>query len=273
MERESFLDFNVGPGLFWGWGWLALVGIIILLGILLLPWFFFLLNLQALLGNIDPANRRMSPGKVWLNFIPVFQLGWFIYTVIKIRESLEAEFKARQWFVDGDLGYNVGLTAGILWIASFFIGWIPFFGWLLAVGGIVCWIIYWLRVSDLKSRFDVGPAWNPAPARSTPGFGYPPYAVRYPHVRASRPAPGAAEGDTPPPVEQSAEGSAAETPAGERRAGERRKRERRRSAKRSDEVRTAEQAPAEPVELRCEACGASHDEGDWFCRKCGARLL
>ena len=106
----------MGPGLFWGWGWLALVGIIILLGILLLPWFFFLLNLQALLGNIDPANRRMSPGKVWLNFIPVFQLGWFIYTVIKIRESLEAEFKARQWFVDGDLGYNVGLTAGILWI-------------------------------------------------------------------------------------------------------------------------------------------------------------
>ena len=35
-------------------------------------------------------------------------LGWFIYTVIKVKDSLQAEFRARGWFIDGDLGYNVG---------------------------------------------------------------------------------------------------------------------------------------------------------------------
>ncbi len=148
------MNVDVGSGLFWGWGWLAGVGVIILLGIFLLPWFFFLLNLQNLLEHVSPANRRMTPGLVWLNFIPIFHLGWFIYTVIKVKDSVSAEFQSRGWMIDGDLGYNVGLTAGILWIAAFFIGWIPFIGWVLPLAGVVCWIIYWLKTSDLKHRLE-----------------------------------------------------------------------------------------------------------------------
>src|SRR5512133_310839 len=126
-----------------------------MLGVFLLPWFFFLLNLQGLLNNLAPENRRLSPGHVWLNFIPVFNLAWFIYTVIKVKDSVAAEYRARGWYIDGDLGYNVGLTAGILWVASFVIGWIPFIGWILPLAGVVCWIVHWLRVTDLKSRLDV----------------------------------------------------------------------------------------------------------------------
>jgi hypothetical protein len=215
----------------------------------LLPWFFFLLNLQTLLHNVNPANRRMSPGLVWLNFIPVFELGWFIYTVIKVKQSLEAELRARAWFVDDDLGYNVGLTAGILWVASFFIGWIPFIGWVLPVAGIICWIIYWLKTSDLKTRLDSGPAWSRAPYASQHPPVYPPYPLRPAQSRG--PQAGGAESQDAPGTDRKP--PEAESPG-------------------EETVEEAHESEVEPPDLRCPYCGAHFDPGDWFCRKCGSRL-
>jgi hypothetical protein len=244
----------VESGLFWGWGWLAGIGVIILLGVYLLPWFFFLMNLQALLSNLSPENRRMSPGKVWLNFIPIFQLGWFIYTVVKVRDSLSAEFKTRGWFVDGDLGYNVGLTAGVLWVASFVIGWIPFIGWVLPLAGTVCWIIYWLKISDLKNRLDARPAWNRGqPMMYPPAF--PPYGARYPRAREFREDGWAtAQAGEKPDGEATAEAAEPSEPDENAPAGE------------------STGADQDPRAYRCAACGAHFDPGDWFCRKCGSRL-
>ena len=183
---------NIEPGeLIFGWTWLAGVGVIILLGVFLLPWFFFLLNLQNLLNRISPPNRGMAPGLVWLNFIPIFHLGWFIYTVIKVRDSVSAEYQSRGWRLDEDLGYNVGLTAGILWIAAVFIGWIPFIGWVLPLAGVICWIIYWLKIADLKNRLEGPPAWVRSGVYP---YGYPPavapYAVPYPQPYVPPAAPG-----------------------------------------------------------------------------------
>jgi len=230
---------DLGSGLFWGWGWLALVGVVIVGGILLLPWFFFLLNLQNLLEKLSPANRRMTPGLVWLNFIPVFNLGWFIYTVIKVKDSLSAEFQSRGWMIDGDLGYNVGLTAGILWIAAFFIGWIPFIGWVLPLAGVICWIIYWLKISDLKHRLEGPPPWvRPGvyPAMYPPAV--PAYAAGYPQPYVP-PAAVAAPVVPPPP--------APIEPSGD-------------------------EPTAETKETRCGACGSKLDPGDKFCRSCGLPL-
>jgi zinc-ribbon domain len=225
--------------LFWGWTWLAGIAVVIMLGVLLLPWFFFLLNLQALLNNVAPPNRRMPPGHVWLNFIPVFNLGWFIYTVIKVKDSVGAEFRTRSWFVDGDLGYNVGLTAGILWVASFVIGWIPFIGWVLPLAAVICWIVYWLKMADLKNRLEARPAWNrPYQQMYPPAF--PPDGPRYMTDREVT-AVGGAQGTGQP---------------GDARS----------------EDPTGEHDQEQPRDYRCPACGAHFDEGDWFCRKCGSRL-
>jgi hypothetical protein len=236
-------DVDIGSGLFWSWGWLAGVGIIIMLGVFLLPWFFFLLNLQTLLTNVSPENRRMSPGLVWLNFIPVFQLGWFIYTVVKVKDSLTAEFRSRGWFIDGDLGYNVGLTAGILWVASFVIGWIPFIGWVLPLAGIICWILYWLKTSDLRNRLDAGPAWHRGQYQPMYPPAYPPYGGRNPQGAPRTAAPPPGEGAEP------GEDGAKQAEPSEDTTGE-----------------------TEARDYRCAACGAEFDPGDWFCRKCGSRL-
>jgi hypothetical protein len=170
----------------WGWGWAATVGAIILLGIFLLPWFFFLLNLQTTLNRVSDRNRAMPAGHVWLNFIPVFNLGWFIYTVTKVRNSVRDEYQTRGWAPEGDFGYNVGLATGILAIATFFMGWVPVVGWALGIAQLVCWIIYWLKTADLKNRLSAGERWQrptpyPPPTYSpAPGYRAAPQATHPP---------------------------------------------------------------------------------------------
>src|SRR3990172_1062494 len=153
----------------WGWGWASAVGSIIVLGIFLIPWFFFLLNLNNLLERVDPRNRAMPPGHVWLNFIPVFNLGWFIYTVVKVRDSVKDEYAARGWAPDGDFGYSVGMATGVLAIVAFFFGWIPFLGWLVSIAALICWILYWLKTSDLKARLGQEGMWRPGGPQGYPG--------------------------------------------------------------------------------------------------------
>jgi hypothetical protein len=266
---------RIPPGdLFVGWTWLAGVGVIIFLGVLLLPWFFFLLNLQNLLNQVSPANRKMKPGLVWLNFIPLFVLGWFIYTVIKVRDSVVAEYQTRGWIPDGDLGYNVGLTAGVLLIAGFFISWIPFIGWVLPLAFLVCWIIYWLKTSDLKQRLEGPPAWGrfgAYPPVYPPGYPapLPPSAGRYPQPYGPQPygppgAPGA-PGTAPaqpggPPAAAPLGGAGAEPPTAAAAGA---------AAAAAGEDTTAE---TEAREKDCGACGSKIDPGDRFCRSCGLPL-
>ena len=239
----------------WGWGWAATVGGIIVLGILLIPWFLFLLNLQTTLNRVSVQNRAMPAGHVWLNFIPVFNLGWFIYTATKVRDSVRAEYQSRGWPPDGDFGYNVGLTTGILAIASFFIGWVPVVGWGIGLALLVCWIIYWLKTSDLKNRLGSGDRWQgfapyspySQPPYKTPQAAWPPPA---------RPvAPGTSASGT------SASGAPVAAPPATTPAA-------------SPEGESPAQPPtADEVGAKlCAGCGAPFDPADRFCRSCGLRL-
>ena len=142
----------------WAWGWLPLAAAIVLLGIFVLPWFFFLLNLHTLLERVSPENRAMPPAQVWLNFIPLFSLGWYLYTVHQVRDSVKAEYMARRWPLDKDFGYNLGLTSGVLGVVSFFLGWVPLLGWACSIGALVCWIMYWFKTHELNSSLLRGTA-------------------------------------------------------------------------------------------------------------------
>jgi hypothetical protein len=194
---------------------------------------------------------------VWLNFIPVFCLGWFIYTVIKVRDSVRAEYGARGWPAEGDFGYNVGIAAGVLWIAAFLFWWIPFIGWLLGIGWLVCWILYWLKTSDLKKRLDEGTAWRgtaPSQPYSAPGQ---PYSGSMPPYGAPRP-PAAATPYTSGPRPSSAYAAPATAATVAATAA-------------PDATAVSEAEEGERRRL-CAACGASYDLGDKYCRSCGLPL-
>lgn len=128
--------------------------ILVVLAILLIPAIFFFLSLQKCLDRISEQNREMSPGLVWLNFIPLFNLGWIIYTVVKISNSVKNEGRSRNTTELGDGAYGVGLAMGICNIASI----IPYLGFLTAIAAFVLWIIYWVQIAGINRKLEGAPS-------------------------------------------------------------------------------------------------------------------
>ncbi len=117
--------------------------VLLLLAIFLVPLIFFLLQLQKLLNACTPGSRQMDPGMVWLNLIPLFSLGWMIYTVIKIRDTLKIEFPARNIETDDpEFCFPIGLAMGICSACSI----IPFINYLTGIASLVLMIIYWIKM-------------------------------------------------------------------------------------------------------------------------------
>ena len=150
--EELFSDEDVFVGLF--------VGLIILGYLVALV--FFLIAQQNTLKVIKPQNRRMRPGEVWLQLIPLFNLVWQFIVVARISDSIRNEINDRT--VNSFLGiadpvfandltrrptYDMGLTFCILSLC----GCIPLLGGIASLAGIVCWIIYWTQVVAYKNKF------------------------------------------------------------------------------------------------------------------------
>jgi hypothetical protein len=136
---------------------------------------FFLLNLRDVLRQVGPQNQKMAPNLVWLNFIPLFGIAWMFITVIRVRDSVRAEFVTRGWAPHGDYGFGVGLAYAILSI---------FLGLFTVVPFLICWGIYWSRTSELKNQLMHGRpplGWVPSPPspgqRGPTGYGSSPGMV------------------------------------------------------------------------------------------------
>jgi hypothetical protein len=120
-------------------------------GILLLPQIFYLLTLQKTLNLVRPENRHMEPGLVWLALIPIFSIIWNFFIVTKVAESLRLEFKQRNIPTGAEKpGYSIGLAYCILVCCTI----IPVLGLLTSIAGLVCWIIYWVKISGYKAELE-----------------------------------------------------------------------------------------------------------------------
>ena len=108
---------------------------------------FFLLTLSRTLAAVSDANRQMEPGMVWLNLIPLFNLGWIFIPVIKLGDSLVREAADRS-LEFGDGGKALGIAYGALIISSF----IPFIGILTGLAGLVVFILYWVKIAGYKNQ-------------------------------------------------------------------------------------------------------------------------
>jgi hypothetical protein len=122
-----------------------------LFGILLLPLILYLLTLQKTLNLVRPENRHMEPGLVWLALIPIFSIIWNFFIVTKVAESLRLEFKQRNIPTGAEKpGYTIGLAYCILVCCTI----IPVLGLLTSIAGLVCWIIYWVKISGYKAELE-----------------------------------------------------------------------------------------------------------------------
>ena len=119
----------------------------------------FLAAVGRVLRRVSPEHRRMEPGQVWLNLIPVFNLVWATVTVERVAESLRSEFRERG--MDGPserYGRSSGLTvlallaSGVLFYPAFICYPIAFF----------YWVGYWRQLNRYAERLKPG-AYSPPP--------------------------------------------------------------------------------------------------------------
>jgi hypothetical protein len=116
----------------------------------------FLMTLQKALRECSPRNRTMEPGQVFLNLIPCFSLVWTFITVNRMTESLRHEFRDRGMRSQEDYGQGVGTTYAVLMVCSL----IPYLGSLVAIGALVCWIIYWVKIAGLGRELREAPSYR-----------------------------------------------------------------------------------------------------------------
>jgi hypothetical protein len=134
---------------------------LIIIGLVLIVAIFFLLAQQNTLKAIRPENRSMSPGEVWLQLIPLFNLVWQFIVVNRIAQSIQKELSSdnRFSFEQQDHNsmvyssqekptYNVGLSMCILNVC----GLIPVLGSFASFAALICFIVYWVQLSNSKNQ-------------------------------------------------------------------------------------------------------------------------
>jgi hypothetical protein len=132
-------------------GFTLLLIILLAVCIGLLPKIFYLITLQKTMNAIRPEFRKMPPGQVWLELIPLFGMVWQFFNVINVSDSLKKEFDARGIpTAEERPAYPIGLTFCILFCCSV----VPILGGLAAIGGLVCWIIFWVKIANYKAQLE-----------------------------------------------------------------------------------------------------------------------
>jgi hypothetical protein len=132
---------------------IVLVFYLVFLGGIIALAVMYLLNLQNLLKEIDPANRKVEPGNVWLMLIPLFNIVYPFILYPNISDSLKKEFESRGIPEQGDYYRSIGITMPILGLC----GIIPVLGILAAIANLVLWIMYWVKMSEYKNKLKTSP--------------------------------------------------------------------------------------------------------------------
>ena len=135
-------------GMLGGLGASEIIVVFVVLLLLILPRILYLVTLQKTLEKISPENRAIPPSNVWLELIPLFNLVWQFLNVINISDSLKKEFESKGIKTDEPRpAYSIGIAFCVLSCCSI----IPFLGFLAAIAGLICWIIFWVKVSNYKN--------------------------------------------------------------------------------------------------------------------------
>jgi hypothetical protein len=94
----------------------------------------------------------MPPGRVWLLLIPIFNLVWHFVVVLNLARSLGSELRSRNVpNADPEPAKALGLAMCILFVGSA----IPKVGTVLWFAGLICWIVYWVKIEGYSRALRV----------------------------------------------------------------------------------------------------------------------
>lgn len=119
---------------------------------MLVPAVLYLLTLQKALARCSDQARTTSPGSVWLMLVPLFNLVYQFIVVSNIAKSLANEFSRRGiTTTDREPGKSIGIAMCVLNVCAI----IPILGIAAGFAGLVCWIIYWVKVAGFSGMIAV----------------------------------------------------------------------------------------------------------------------
>ena len=106
---------------------------------------FYILTMQKALKLAGESHQKMKPEMVWLMLIPLVNLVWHFFVVKNVSESIKSWAAESGAKVD-DAGYTIGLIACIANCC----GLIPLVNVLAGPVGLVCFIIWWVKVAGFN---------------------------------------------------------------------------------------------------------------------------
>jgi hypothetical protein len=133
---------------------------LLLLVAFIIPAVFFLIAQQQTLKAIQPVNRMMEPGMVWLQMIPLLGFVWQFFVVSRIAASIKKELASKRNLQGEPLYDMVGkypptLFIGILYATFFCLSLAPLLKTFCALMTIICWITYWIELASCKKKIQV----------------------------------------------------------------------------------------------------------------------
>jgi len=142
--------FDSGAAIVQALGLFIFVILAVIVGINVL----YILTLQKALSCCAPQNQTTSPGSTWYLLIPFFNLIWPFFLYPHISESLEREFRQRNLPIEPQPAKSLGLALAIVQVCCL----VPFLNFLAGVGTLVCFILYWVKISGYSNQLVAAPA-------------------------------------------------------------------------------------------------------------------
>ena len=123
--------------------------LIFVLAVFLLLFILFLLAQYKAFAAIAPENRKLAPSDVWYQLIPLFNLYWMFVVVNRLSASFALEFD-RLNIVRTELYPTraIGMATCIVYFATV----LPVIKSLASFAWIICFIIYWVKINQIKKE-------------------------------------------------------------------------------------------------------------------------
>jgi hypothetical protein len=139
----------------------------------IIPYIFYLVQLQRTLKCVSPDLQKMTPDQVWLLLIPGFRLVWSFIVVTRIGDSLRAEQQRRGILeFDERPGFAIGMAMSSLNVLFRILVWTDYkliIG-LFALALLACWIVYWVKMSGFARQLTQSGFWQQYAAGSNPYY-------------------------------------------------------------------------------------------------------
>ncbi|TKK67250.1 hypothetical protein FC093_15325 [Ilyomonas limi] len=108
----------------------------------------FLITLQNTLKAVEPENRTMNPGNVWLMLIPFFNAIWVFIVVNAIANSSQTQLELYGEYSGQKVTYNIGMA----WAICSVLNWVPIIGLIAGFAALILFVVYWIKVNETRKQ-------------------------------------------------------------------------------------------------------------------------